>query len=120
MSERVFIIGPGHVGRGLFRAFRASGVEVVGLHGKRPSGVATSSGSIPANAAHSFTNTSKESARLLCICAPAGREEFFGEIGVRVSTRTTPPPMLDKRAQAAALKKAEVLTPKYRTELLKP
>ena len=76
--------------------------------------------SIPANAAHSFTNTSKESARLLCICAPAGQEEFFGEIGVRVSTRTTPPPMLDKRAQAAAPKKAEVLTPKYRTELLKP
>lgn len=47
MSERVFIIGPGHVGRGLFRAFRASGVEVVGLHGKRPSGVATSTGTLP-------------------------------------------------------------------------
>ena len=50
MSERVFIIGPGHVGRGLFRAFRASGVEVVGLHGKRPSGVATSVGNIPRDA----------------------------------------------------------------------
>lgn len=47
MSERLFIIGPGHVGRGLFRAFRASEVEVVGLHGKRPSGVATSSGALP-------------------------------------------------------------------------
>jgi predicted short-subunit dehydrogenase-like oxidoreductase (DUF2520 family) len=47
VSERVFIIGPGHVGRGLFRAFRASGVEVVGLHGKRPSGVATSTGTLP-------------------------------------------------------------------------
>jgi predicted short-subunit dehydrogenase-like oxidoreductase (DUF2520 family) len=51
VSERVFIIGPGHVGRGLFRAFRASGVDVVGLHGKRPSGVATSTGNIPADAA---------------------------------------------------------------------
>ena len=51
MSERVFIIGPGHVGRGLFRAFRASGVEVVGLHGKRPSALATSSGDIPREAA---------------------------------------------------------------------
>jgi len=50
VSERVFIIGPGHVGRGLFRAFRASGVEVVGLHGKRPSGVATSTGNIPHDA----------------------------------------------------------------------
>ena len=47
MSERVLIIGPGHVGRGLFRAFRASGVEVVGLHGKRASGVATSTGVLP-------------------------------------------------------------------------
>jgi predicted short-subunit dehydrogenase-like oxidoreductase (DUF2520 family) len=51
VSERVFVIGPGHVGRGLVRAFRASGVEVVGLHGKRPSGVATSTGNIPADAA---------------------------------------------------------------------
>lgn len=47
MSERVFIIGPGHVGRGLIRAFRASEVQVVGLHGKRPSGVASSSGALP-------------------------------------------------------------------------
>jgi len=47
VSERVFIIGPGHVGRGLARAFRASGIEVVGLHGKRPSGVATSTGALP-------------------------------------------------------------------------
>jgi predicted short-subunit dehydrogenase-like oxidoreductase (DUF2520 family) len=51
VSERVFVIGPGHVGRGLVRAFRASGVEVVGLHGKRPSGVTTSTGNIPADAA---------------------------------------------------------------------
>jgi predicted short-subunit dehydrogenase-like oxidoreductase (DUF2520 family) len=47
VSERVFVVGPGHVGRGLVRAFRASGVAVVGLHGKRPSGVATSSGALP-------------------------------------------------------------------------
>ena len=47
MSERVFIIGPGQVGRGLVRAFRTSEVEVVGLHGKRPSGLATSSGALP-------------------------------------------------------------------------
>jgi predicted short-subunit dehydrogenase-like oxidoreductase (DUF2520 family) len=35
------------VGRGLFRAFRASGVEVVGFHGKRASGIASSSGPLP-------------------------------------------------------------------------
>jgi quercetin dioxygenase-like cupin family protein len=33
--------------------------------------------SIPANAPHSFTNASKEIVRLLCLCAPAGQEEFF-------------------------------------------
>lgn len=47
MSERVFIIGPGHVGRGLSRAFRASGVQLIGLHGRRPSGVSTSTGPFP-------------------------------------------------------------------------
>lgn len=59
MSERVFIIGPGHVGRGLFRAFRGSGVEVVGLHGKRTSGIATSTGSLPKDLA---------SANVIIIC----------------------------------------------------
>ena len=62
----------------------------------------------------------KEAARLLCICAPAGQEEFFTRIGAAVATRTTPPPKLDERAQTAFIKKAQQLAPKYRTELLKP
>jgi len=33
VSDRVFILGAGRAGRGLARALRASGVEVVGLHG---------------------------------------------------------------------------------------
>ncbi len=76
--------------------------------------------SIPANAPHSFTNASKETVRLLCLCAPSGQEEFFAQVGAPVATRTTPPPKLDKEAQAASMKKAEELAPKYRTELLKP
>ena len=48
MSERVFIIGGGHVGRGLFRALRGAGVELVGLHSRRPSPIATSHGALPA------------------------------------------------------------------------
>ena len=32
---------------------------------------------IPANAPHQFANKSKEAARLLCLCSPAGQEEFF-------------------------------------------
>ena len=59
------------------------------------------------------------STRLLCICAPAGQEEFFAQVGVAVATRTTPPPKLDERAQAEFIKKAQELAPKYRTELLK-
>ena len=75
---------------------------------------------IPANAPHYFTNASKQTARLLCICAPAGQEEFFAQVGVAVATRTTPPPKLDKAGQAEFMRKAQELAPKYRTELLKP
>ncbi len=75
---------------------------------------------IPANAPHAFTNASQETVRLLCICAPAGQEEFFAQVGVAVATRTTPPPKPDHAAEAAFKKKAEALAPKYRTELLKP
>lgn len=75
---------------------------------------------IPANAPHSFTNASHLLARLLCICAPAGQEEFFEEVGVPVPSRTAKPPELDKAAQAAFMKKAKELAPKYRTELLGP
>jgi quercetin dioxygenase-like cupin family protein len=37
---------------------------------------------IPANAPHQFQNTSGQPARLLCLCSPAGQEEFFKEVGV--------------------------------------
>jgi quercetin dioxygenase-like cupin family protein len=72
---------------------------------------------IPANAPHSFTNASKQTVRLLCLCVPAGQEEFFAQIGVPVATRTTPPPKLDEAHQAASIKKAEELAPQYRTQL---
>jgi uncharacterized cupin superfamily protein len=74
--------------------------------------------SIPANAPHSFTNASGAAARLLCICAPAGQEEFFALAGVPVPTRRSTPPQLDQAAQTALMKKAQELAPKYRTELL--
>ena len=75
---------------------------------------------IPANAPHSFTNASKQAVRLLCICAPAGQEEFFAEIGITVASRTTRAPKLGEAAQTQFIKKAQELAPKYRTELLKP
>jgi len=75
--------------------------------------------SIPANAPHRFHNTSSNATRLLCICSPAGQEEFFAAVGTPVATRTTPPPKLDETEQAAFMKKVMALAPKYRTELLK-
>ena len=48
MTERVFVLGAGRAGTGLARALRASGpgIEVVGLHGRRPAdGVTT--GALP-------------------------------------------------------------------------
>ena len=75
---------------------------------------------ILANAPHNFQNKSDQPVRLLCICAPAGQEEFFMEVGVSVATRTTAPPKLSKEEQAALKAKTEALAPKYRTELLPP
>jgi len=74
---------------------------------------------IPANAPHQFRNKSEQPARMLCICSPAGQEEFFLEVGVPVATRTTAPPRLDPAAQEELKTKAEALADKYRTEFLK-
>jgi quercetin dioxygenase-like cupin family protein len=74
---------------------------------------------IPANAPHQFHNGSQKAVRMLCLCAPAGQEKFFLEVGIPVETRTTPPPKLDKDAQEKLVAKMMELAPKYRTELLK-
>ena len=73
---------------------------------------------IPSNAPHEFHNTSDRSARLLCLCSPAGQEEFFMAVGISLPTRTTPSPKLDPTTLAAFKEKTEALGGKYRTELL--
>jgi quercetin dioxygenase-like cupin family protein len=75
---------------------------------------------IPANAPHVFKNRSGKTVRMLCMCTPAGQDEFFMEVGEPVAARTSPAPKLDKAAEAAFIKKVIALAPKYRTELLKP
>jgi predicted short-subunit dehydrogenase-like oxidoreductase (DUF2520 family) len=55
VSERIFIIGAGQVGRGLYRAFRAAGLEVLGLHGRRATAWTTSTGSLPPSIADANT-----------------------------------------------------------------
>jgi quercetin dioxygenase-like cupin family protein len=74
---------------------------------------------IPANAPHQFHNVSSKPVRMLCICSPAGQEEFFKELGTVVATRITPPPRVDAAQEAAFIRKAMELAPKYRTELLR-
>ncbi len=75
---------------------------------------------IPANAPHGFTNSSAGAARLLCMCAPAGQEEFFAAVGQPVANRTQAPAKLDDAAQAQFIAKSGALAPQYHTELLKP
>jgi hypothetical protein len=58
--------------------------------------------------------------RLLCLCTPAGQDEFFRAVGVPVASRTAPPPVLDDAATAAFIARAVALAPRYRTELLLP
>jgi len=75
---------------------------------------------VPANAPHSFRNASGAPARMLCMCSPAGQEEFFMEVGAPVASRTAAAPPLEPTAQASLIAKAQSLAPKYRTEFLKP
>jgi quercetin dioxygenase-like cupin family protein len=75
---------------------------------------------IPANAPHHFRNTSRKPARLLCMCSPAGIEEFFLAIGIPVESRTAPSPQLEPAEQNALKAKAETLAAQYRTEFLHP
>src|SRR6266702_1727427 len=69
---------------------------------------------VPANAPHAFTNAGPAPVRLLCLCAPAGQEEFFTLVGQPVATRTEPPPPLDAKAQAAFIAKSASLAPRGR------
>ena len=72
---------------------------------------------IPANAPHSFRNASGRPARMLCMCTPAGQDEFFREVGTVVAGRTAPPPARTPEEEAETRRKAAELAPSYRTEL---
>jgi quercetin dioxygenase-like cupin family protein len=89
------------------------------FRGKKSTVQAGDTLNIPANAPHQFHNASTGPVRMLCICSPAGQEKFFIEVGVPVATRTTPPPKLNEKEEAAFIEKVKVLAPRYRTELLR-
>ena len=73
---------------------------------------------IPANAPHQFKNASGKTVHMLCMCTPAGQDEFFMAVGVPIDSRDAPPPKLSKEELAAKGALAKKLSPKYRTELL--
>ena len=73
---------------------------------------------IPSNAPHQFQNRSDRPARMLCICSPAGQEDFFMKVGNSVTSRTAAPPKLDEAGQRDLLRKVQELAPMYRTQLL--
>jgi quercetin dioxygenase-like cupin family protein len=74
---------------------------------------------IPANAPHAFKNMSGATAHMLCLCSPAGQEEFFLAVGIPVESRTALPPKLTEEERAATGKLVQSLLPKYRTEMVK-
>jgi quercetin dioxygenase-like cupin family protein len=75
---------------------------------------------VPANAPHGFANVGGDASRLLCLCAPAGQDEFFALVGQPVARRTEAAAPLHGEAQQRFLARAKELAPRYRTELLPP
>ncbi|AWB92302.1 cupin domain-containing protein [Aeromicrobium chenweiae] len=73
---------------------------------------------IPANAPHFFRNRSGGPARMLCMCTPAGQEEFFLRVGDLVDGVDAPPPVLTDEELAARRRLAVELAPQYETDML--
>ena len=88
------------------------------FRGEKQTVRAGSTVNIPANAPHAFKNVSGKTARMLCVCTPAGQEEFFRMVGVPVNSRTSPPPHLSRDEMAEKGKLLQLLLPKYRTEMV--
>jgi quercetin dioxygenase-like cupin family protein len=75
---------------------------------------------VPANAPHFFKNVSGKPARMLCLCAPAGQDEYFLAVGDPIASRTAPPPALMPEEIGERRAKARALAAQYRTEFLIP
>lgn len=73
---------------------------------------------IPANAPHFFRNVSEAPARMLCMCTPAGQEEYFIRAANPISDPTSAPPELTEVELAQQGQRAVELAAEYRTEVL--
>ena len=57
---------------------------------------------------------------MLCLCAPAGQDEFFMAIGLPMPSRSAPPPTPSKEQQAELGQRMKTLLQTYRTEMVAP
>ncbi|MFI8201302.1 cupin domain-containing protein [Streptomyces sp. NPDC085937] len=73
---------------------------------------------VPANAPHHFRNVSGAPARMLCMCTPAGQDEYFMRIGDVVAGMDAPAPELTEDEAAERRRLAAELAPVYRSEFL--
>jgi quercetin dioxygenase-like cupin family protein len=90
------------------------------FRGKSMKAGAGSTVNIPANAPHAFRNASDMPARLLCMGAPAGLDEFFLAVGDAVPSHASRPPALSPAQMEERIKRAKDAAPKFRIELLIP
>lgn len=90
------------------------------FRGKTQTVKAGSTVNVPANAPHAFKNISGGTARMLCMCTPAGQEEFFATVGFPIESRASQPPKPTPEELAEKGKLVATLLPKYRTEMVKP
>jgi NADPH:quinone reductase-like Zn-dependent oxidoreductase/quercetin dioxygenase-like cupin family protein len=73
---------------------------------------------IPANAPHFFRNISGAPARMLCMCTPAGQDEYFLRVGDIVDSWDSPPPQLSDDERADQRRRAADLASTYRSEFV--
>jgi quercetin dioxygenase-like cupin family protein len=88
------------------------------FRGKTTTVDAGSTVNIPANAPHFFRNVSGGPARMLCMCTPAGQEEFFLRVGDLVDHADSPPPSLTDEEIAERRQLAGQLAGQFQTEML--
>ncbi|MEU5513411.1 cupin domain-containing protein [Streptomyces griseoaurantiacus] len=73
---------------------------------------------VPANAPHHFRNASGAPVRMLCMCTPAGQDEYFLRIGDVIDGKDAPAPELSAKDLAERRRLAAELASTYRTEFL--
>ncbi|MFG1885922.1 cupin domain-containing protein [Micromonospora sp. NPDC049102] len=88
------------------------------FRGEKHAAGAGSTVNIPANAPHNFRNVSGAPAGMLCMCTPAGQDEYFMRVGDVVAGWDAPPPHLSQEQLAERRQRAVDLAPNYRSELL--